>query len=224
MFKRTEILLREDFEKVKNANVIVFGCGGVGGYVVEMLARMGISKLTLVDFDTISTSNLNRQIIAMQDNVGKFKVQEFKKRILKINSNAEVIAITDKLLPENLKYFNLESYDYIADCIDMVSSKVALMQYAYENNLPLISAMGTGNRTGIPNFVVTDIFDTEYDGLSKVLRRELRKRNVKKSKVVFCKEQAISTNSKEIGSVVYYPAMCGCVMSAFIIQELTNKK
>ena len=220
-FERTKALIGEQkLNQLFNKKVIIFGVGGVGGYVAEMLARTGVGELTLIDFDKVSESNINRQIIALTSTVGKSKVEVMKERILQINPNCKVDAIIEKLSADNICQFELEKFDYVADCIDMVASKVALIDYCYKSNIKLLSAMGAGNRCDIPNFVVKDIFNTKYDGLAKVLRKKLKEKDVIRHSVVVCEEQPLKC--VPVGSIVYYPAMCGCVMSAKIIKDLLN--
>lgn len=220
-FERTELLIgKENLNKLASKNVIVFGVGGVGGYVCEMLVRTGIEKITIVDFDTVAVSNINRQIIALNSTVGKSKVDVMKARLLDINPNCNVTVVKEKLLAENILDFKLENFDYVADCIDMKNSKVALIEYCYNNNINIISAMGAGNKFGIPNFVIKDIFKTSYDGLAKVLRRKLKQVGVKHHNVVVCEQQ--SKDLVPVGSIVFYPAMCGCLMASKIINDLVN--
>lgn len=222
MFSRTKLLIGSDFDKLSKSKIIIFGVGGVGGYVTEMLARSGVANLTIVDFDVVDITNKNRQIIALNSTIGKPKVEVMKARLKDINPEIQVVAINQKLSPDNLSEFNLGEYDYIIDAIDMVTSKLALIEFAYLNNLKIISAMGAGNRKCIPQFEVADIYSTYNDGLAKVMRKELRKRGVLKHNVVFTKN-IDEPNGDTIGSIAYYPAMCGCVLSAFVINELLTK-
>ena len=220
--ERTKILLGEDgLENLAKSKVIIFGVGGVGGYVTEMLARTGVGNLTLVDFDVVSESNLNRQIIALNSTIGVEKVVVMRNRIKDINPKCNVEIKIEKVLPENIESFNLSSYDYVIDCIDMVKSKIALIDYCAKHNIKIVSSMGAGNKCGIPHFKVCDLFETKYDGLARVLRRELKKLSVEKSTVVCTDEQSIPSTT--VGSVVYYPAMCGCVVASFVVNELSKK-
>lgn len=219
MFRRTEILLGDKINKLFDANIIVFGIGGVGGYSTEMLIRSGVGSITLVDYDKVDISNKNRQIIALDSTIGKYKVDVMKDRLLDINKDAKVTVIKEKLTPENIESFHLENYDYVIDAIDMVTSKIALIKYCFDKNIPVISAMGAGNRMDIPKFEVTDIYKTYNDGLAKVLRNNLKKLGVTSHKVVFTSNIA-TPNGDTIGSIAYYPAMCGCVLSAYVLGEL----
>lgn len=222
MFRRTKILLGNKLGKLQASNVIVFGVGGVGGYVCEMLVRAGVGSITIVDFDKVDISNKNRQIIALDSTIGKQKVDVLYDRLLDINPDCKITKFNEKLTPNNIEMFSLEKYDYVIDAIDMVTSKIALIVYAKEHNIPIVSAMGAGNRVGIPSFRVADIFETYNDGLAKVLRKKLREHNVSRHNVVFT-ENIATPNGDTIGSISYYPAMCGCVLSAYVIEELTGE-
>lgn len=219
MFRRLELLIGKDIEKLHKSRVILFGVGGVGGYIAEMLVRSGIGSITIVDYDIVDISNKNRQIIALDSTIGKNKVDVLKSRLVDINSDCDIVSINEKLTRENISKFNLNTYDFIIDAIDMVSSKIALIEYCYLNKLNIISAMGTGNRIGIPDVKIADIFETNNDGLAKVLRHELRKLGIDKHKVVYTTNKATPCGNT-IGSVAYFPAMVGCMTSAYVVQEL----
>lgn len=222
MNDRTKLLLKDEgLEKLKKAKVIVFGIGGVGGYVCEMLVRTGIENITIVDFDVVSESNLNRQIIALNSTLNISKVDAMQARLLDINPNLKLTKLNIKLTVENIEQFNLSNYDFVVDCIDMVKSKIALIYFCHKNNINIISSMGTGNKANIPNFKVCDLYQTKYDGLARVLRHELKKLGVTSHLVVCTDEQPVKADG--LGSVVYYPAMCACVLSAYVIKQLTNK-
>ena len=219
MFSRLEILIGDKVNLLHNKKVIVFGIGGVGGYAVEMLSRSGIGSLTLVDYDNVDITNKNRQIIALDSTIGKPKVDVMRDRINDFNKFCQVVAVNDKLTPENIESFNLKDYDYILDAIDMVTSKINLITYAHNNNIQIISSMGVGNRIGIPEFEICDIYKTQGDGLAKVLRKKLRDNNITSHNVVFCKNQA-EPKSETIGSIAYYPAIAGCMMASKVIDDL----
>lgn len=212
----------EKFDILQNKKIIVFGCGGVGGYVIEMLARSGIKNLTIVDFDVVSESNINRQIIATTNTIGLLKTECFKNRIQLINSDCNVTCINKKLLAENIGEFNLNSYDFVVDCIDMVTSKVALIKFCFENNIQIISSMGTGNKYDIPNFEICDIYQTKNDGLARVMRQLLKKAGVKNATVIYSSQD--SKKQDIIGSIAYFPAMCGIMISAYIINKFIKEK
>ena len=222
MFRRLELLIGDNIEKLKSKKVIIFGVGGVGGYVAEMCVRSGIVSITIVDFDVVDISNKNRQLIALDSTIGKNKVDVMKSRLLDINPECKVLAKNMKLLPDNIDEFNLGDYDYIVDAIDMVTSKIALIVYAHNHDIPIISAMGAGNRFGIPNVAVADIYSTQNDGLAKVLRHELRKKNITSHDVVYALNKS-TPNGKTIGSISYFPAMVGCMLSAFVIDKLVKE-
>lgn len=221
MFRRLELLVGNDIAKLHGSKIIIFGVGGVGGYAAEMLVRSGIMNLTIVDYDTVDISNKNRQIIALDSTIGKSKVDVLKDRIMDINKDCNVVAINSKLQKDNLEEFNLQDYDYIIDAIDMVTSKIKLIEFAHSNNIKIISAMGAGNRISVPDCVVGDIFETSNDGLAKVLRQNLRKLGIKKHKVVYFKNKSIVvSDTRTVGSVAYYPAISGAMICAQVINDL----
>ena len=231
-FNRTELLLgKENMEKLKKARVLIFGIGGVGGYVVEALARSGIYHFTLVDNDVISETNINRQIIATLDNVGEDKVEAMKKRILSINKEAEVEIRKCFYLPETANEFDFSKYDYVVDCVDTVSAKLSIIVEAKKNNVPVISAMGAGNKLNPAMLEVADISKTSVDPLAKVIRTELRKRGINHLKVVYSKEQPIKIDDPNVelkeksqrpvpGSNAFVPSAMGLIMASEIIKDL----
>lgn len=217
--ERTQSLIgQKNIEILSHKKVIVFGCGGVGGYVVEMLARTGIGELTIVDFDIVSESNINRQIIADYSTIGQRKVDCFAKRIGLINPNCKVNTFAKKVTPENVEEFALPQYDFVVDCIDDVNGKVALIKFCKSNNIQIVSSMGAGNRFDIPNFVISDISKTQNDRLARAVRQRLKKENILHTKVVYTK--SVPKIQKIIGSIAYYPACCGIVMASYIINCL----
>ena len=223
---RSEMLLgSESMEKLKNASVIVFGVGGVGGYVAEALARMGVGRIALVDNDKVSVSNINRQIIALHSTVGQYKTEVMKNRILDINPNAVVETYNMFYLPENADSIELKNYDYIADAIDTVSAKIELAVRANSLGLPIISAMGTGNKLDPTKLEVTDIHKTSGCPLARVMRKEMRDRGVKKLKVVYSKEEPVkpkfmAEEPSTPGSVAYVPSVAGLMMAGEIVRGL----
>lgn len=226
-FSRTELLIGSNgMEKLKNSHVAVFGVGGVGSYIAEALARSGVGTLTLIDNDVVSVTNINRQLIALHSTVGMKKTDVAKQRILDINPNAVVNAI-DCFYTGN--EIDLQNFDYIADAIDSVASKLALIENAYRLNIPLISSMGTGNKLDPMKLTVTDIYKTEMCPLAKVMRHELKKRDVKRLKVVYstekpCEHKAeseeITPKRKTIGSVSFVPSVAGLIIAGEIVKEL----
>ena len=235
-FTRTALLLGDKaMEKIANATIAVFGVGGVGGYVVEALARSGVSHFVLVDNDTVSITNINRQIIATLDTVGKLKVDVMKDRILSINKDAIVETYPCFFLPSNQDEFNFKSYTYIVDAIDTVTAKIALIQKANEDNVPIISSMGAGNKLNPQGFKVTDISKTKVDPLAKVMRRELKKRGINKLKVVYSEEEPIKIDvvPEEIrlemeksgkrqvpGSNAFVPSSAGLLIASEVVKDL----
>ena len=188
-FSRTQLLLgKEAMDKLQNSRVAVFGIGGVGGYVCEALVRSGVGEFDLVDDDKVCLTNLNRQIIATRKTVGKYKTEVMKERILEINPDAKVNIHNCFFLPENADDFPFEEYDYVVDAVDTVTAKIALVMKAKEKNVPIISSMGAGNKLDGSQFKVADIYKTKVCPLAKVMRRELKKRGVRKLKVVYSEE------------------------------------
>ena len=234
MFQREKILIgEENFNKLKNSHIIVFGLGGVGGYVVESLVRAGIGKLTVVDYDRIDITNINRQIIATQETIGKNKVDEIIKRARSINPDIDIIGVNEKYTEENRDFFFQDkSYDYIVDAIDMVKSKLDLIVTAKEKNIPIISSMGTGNKINPTMLEVSDIYKTSVCPLAKVMRKELKERRIKKLKVVYSKELPMKPKnlensrekSKNIGSISFVPSVAGLIIGGEIIKDICELK
>ena len=220
---RTEILIGKDgIKTLENASVAVIGIGGVGGYVCHMLVRAGVGHLTIVDFDKVDETNINRQVVAFQDSVGQAKTEVMKKQLLDINPKCDITAYNVRFCKEFADKLFEKHYDYVVDAIDSVQDKIELICYCKEHNINIVSAMGAGNRMGLPNFKVTDIYKTANDGLAKALRKKLRERNVKKLSVVIDEQTSIKTDKKSsaVGSISYYPAACGCTISAYVINEI----
>lgn len=233
IFSRTAMLLGEDaLKKLENSRVAVFGVGGVGGYCVEALARSGVGSIDIIDNDEVSLSNINRQIIATVDTVGRKKVEVAKERILSINPKARVTAFDLFFLPENADEFNFENYDYIVDAIDTVSGKIALVEQAKKFNIPIISSMGAGNKLNPEMFEVADIFETSVCPLARVMRGELKKRGISELKVVYSKEKALKpvirsetiTKRQIPGSVAFVPSVAGLIIAGEVIKDITEVK
>lgn len=224
-FSRTEMLLgSEAMDKLKKARVAVFGVGGVGGYVVEALARSGVGAFVLIDKDRVSRSNLNRQIIATEDTIGRLKVDVMRERIRSINPDAEVEVHPCFYLPEKAEDFDFASYSYVVDAIDTVTAKIDIAVQARKAGVPVISCMGAGNKLDPTRFEVADIYKTSVCPLARVMRRELKKRNVKKLKVVYSREEAIKTGSRMPGSVAFVPSAAGLVAAGEVIRDLIDGK
>lgn len=222
-FSRTEALIgKENLEKLQNSKVAIFGLGGVGSYVLEGLARAGVGNLILVDNDTISESNLNRQIIALKSTIGKYKAEVAKDRVLQINPNAN-IKIYQEFFTKESKDILDESLTYIVDAIDTVSSKIDLIVKAKELNIPIISCMGTGNKLDPTKFEVDDIYKTSVCPLAKVMRRELKQKDIKNLKVVYSKEEPIKTNiGRTPASISFVPSVAGLIIAGEVVKDIIN--
>ena len=246
-FSRTELLLgKEAMEKLQNSRVAVFGIGGVGGYVCEALARSGVGAFDLIDDDKVCLTNLNRQIIATYKTIGKYKTDVMKERILDINPKADVRVHKCFFLPENADEFPYEDYDYMVDAVDTVTAKISLVMKAQEKHIPIISSMGAGNKFDPTAFQVADIYKTSVCPLAKVMRRELKKRGIKKLKVVYSQEKptrpiedmSISCRSHCIcppgaahkcterrdipGSTAFVPSVVGLIIAGEVIKDLAR--
>lgn len=236
-FSRTELVLgREALERLSSCRVAVFGVGGVGGYAVEALARAGVGKLDLVDSDTVSVSNINRQILALESTVGQSKVEVAGRRCLDINPSCIVTVHEMFYLPETAALFDFSLYDYVVDAVDTVTAKLDLALRAQEAGVPIISAMGAGNKLDPTKFRVSDIYQTTVDPLARVMRRECRKRGIRKLKVVWSEEEPvrlepeagssdaasaeISAKKRIPGSVPFVPPVAGLVMASEVIKDL----
>ena len=218
---RTEILVgKQGVEKLKNAHIAVIGLGGVGGYVAYLLARSGVGQMTIVDFDKVDETNINRQIVADISTIGQNKTEVMKELILKINPEIKVNVFNQKVNSQNLAMLNLESCNFVVDAIDSVQDKLDLICFCKNHDLNIVSAMGAGNRVCIPKFEVTDIYKTSNDGLAKIMRKKLREKKIESLDVVTSLDKPLETESRIIGSISYYPAMCGCVLVAYVIEKL----
>ena len=220
-------------ERLKNSRVAVFGVGGVGGYVAEALARTGVGTFDLIDKDTVSVSNINRQIIATHSTVGRVKVEAMKERILEINPEAEVHIHKCFFLPENASEFDFSKYSYVVDAVDTVTAKIELVMQAQKAGVPIISSMGAGNKLDPSKFEVTDIYKTSVCPLARVMRRELKKRDVKHLKVVYSTEKALEPkfdlSEKEgrravPGSVAFVPSAAGLIAAGEVINDLIRNR
>ena len=231
IFSRTELVFgKEALERLRCARVAVFGAGGVGGYIIEALARSGIGAIDIIDNDTIAESNLNRQIIALHSTLGRYKADVAAERVKDINPECTVTAHKLFYLPENADGFDISGYSYIADAIDTVSAKLALIERANAAGVPIISSMGTGNKTDPTRLEVADIYETSVCPLARVMRTECRKRGIKSLKVVYSKEEpskssAVNeTTGKPIpGSTAFVPSAAGLIIASVIINDLVNK-
>ncbi len=244
-FSRTQLLLGPDaMEQLKNSRVAVFGIGGVGGYVCEGLVRSGVGHLDLIDDDKVCLTNLNRQIIATRKTVGRYKTEVMKERMTDINPDVEVTVHNCFFLPETADSFRFEDYDYVVDAVDTVTAKLELVMKCKEKGVPIISSMGAGNKLDASAFKVADIYKTTMCPLAKVMRRELKKRGVKKLKVVYSEEKPIRpledmsiscrsncicppgaqhkcTERRDIpGSVAFVPSVAGLIIAGEVVKDL----
>ena len=234
-FSRTQLLLGKDaLEKLNKATVAVFGLGGVGGYTVEALARSGVGNLELIDHDTISLTNINRQILATHSTVGMDKAEAARLRVLDINPNIRVTARKEFFSPDTAKNFDFTKYDYVVDAIDTVTGKLALVQAAQAANTPILCCLGTGNKLDPTKFQITDITKTSVCPLARIMRKECAKRGIKHLKVLFSTEDPIPTDPASIdeelpegrralpGSVAFVPSVAGLMIAGEVIKDLTK--
>lgn len=220
-FSRTATLLGEEsVNLLKNSRVAVFGVGGVGGFVVEALARCGVGKLTLFDSDDVAESNINRQIIALHSTVGKKKTEVMRDRIADINPAAEVVCNNVFYLPENADDYDFSEYDYIVDAVDTVSAKLEIIERAYKMGIPVISSMGTGNKLDPTRLEIADIYETSVCPLARVMRRELKARGVKKLKVVYSKEEPKKSSGRVPASCSFVPSVAGLIIASAVVRDI----
>lgn len=247
-FSRTQLLLgQKAMDRLAASRVAVFGIGGVGGYVCEALVRSGIGAFDLIDDDKVCLTNINRQIIATRTTIGKYKVDVMKERMLDINPKADINVHKCFFLPENSDDFDFEKYDYVVDAVDTVTAKLEIIMKAKKHNVPVISAMGAGNKLDPSAFMVADIYDTKICPLARVMRRELKKRNVDSLKVVYSQEKptrpiedmSVSCRSNCVcppgaahkcterrdipGSTAFVPSVAGLIIAGEIVKDLCNK-
>ena len=226
--KRTSLVVGDEgIEKLNNASVIIFGVGGVGGFAAEAIARAGVGNITIIDFDDVDITNINRQIIALHSTVGKMKVDVFKERIKDINPNVNITAIAEKYTPEDGEELLSDDYDY---AIDMITSKIHLIETCTKKGIKIISSMGMGNKLDPTKIELTDIYKTSMCPLARVMRRELKNRGIKKLKVVYSTEKAIEPKEKIMngnkmtaGSVSFVPSVAGLIMASAVINDLLGE-
>lgn len=227
IFKRTEILIGSaKLQRLHQKTVAVFGLGGVGSYVVEGLVRAGVENFILIDFDKIDITNINRQILATTKTINQYKVDLEEKRIKEINPNAKVKKYKEFIgkEKENLNLFEeIKGVDYIVDAIDTVSAKIRIIEFASKNNINIISALGTGNKIDPTKLKLDDIYSTSICPLAKVIRKELRKREIEGLEVVYSKEEPIKVNSKNIGSISYVPSVAGLLICSRVVNKLIKE-
>ncbi len=243
-FSRTQLLIGEEgIKRLQNATVAVFGIGGVGGYTVEALARCGVGCFHLIDNDKVAMSNLNRQIIATMDTIGRYKTDVMRERIFSVNPQAEVISHTCFYLPETAEQFDFSQYSYVVDAVDTVTAKIDIILRAKEAGVPVISCMGAGNKMDPARFQVADIYQTSVCPLARVMRRELKKRGVKDLKVVYSTEEAVTLPEEKEGpekersekeeagqesfrrravpgSISFVPSVAGLILAGEVVKDL----
>lgn len=226
-FHRTEILIgTENLEKIKNQKIAIFGIGGVGSYVAEALARVGIQKFILIDNDKIDITNINRQIHATHETIGNLKVEEMKKRIKQINPQAQIETISEFVTEENIPNIIDQSIDYIVDAIDTVKSKIEIIKIAKSQNIPIISSMGTANKLEPTKLEVTDIYKTKTCPLAKIIRKELRKLEIPDLKIVYSTEEPKTTKqegSKTLGSISFVPSTAGLIIASEVVKDIIKQ-
>lgn len=221
MFSRTRQLIGDEaIEKLNKAHVAVFGVGGVGGYVVEALVRSGVGALDLIDNDVVSESNINRQIIALHSTIGQYKTKVAQARAKDINPDVKICTHEKFFLPETADEFDFSRYDYVVDAIDTVSGKLALIEQAKAYNVPIISAMGAGNKLDNTAFEVADISKTSVCPLARVMRRELKKRGIEHVKVVYSKEEPKPNSGDAPASIAFVPSVAGLILAGEVIKDL----
>lgn len=237
-FSRTELLIGQAaLEKLQNSRVAIFGVGGVGGYVCEALVRSGVGHFDLIDNDTVSLTNINRQIIALHSTIGKLKVDVMKERMLDINPDVDVSVHPCFYLPETADQFDFSNYDYVVDAIDTVTGKIEIIVQADAHQVPVISSMGAGNKLNPAMMEVSDIYKTSVCPLARVMRRELKKRHIKHCKVIYSKEKAIQPSQASLekyvadseenftkksipGSTAFVPSVAGLILASEVIKDL----
>lgn len=219
--KRTRTLIGENsLSKLSKSKILVFGIGGVGGYVVEALVRSGIGEIDIVDNDKVSISNLNRQIVALNSTIGEYKVDVMKKRALDINPDLKINTYKLFFDDDTKDEFDFSKYDYIVDAIDSVKSKLLLVELAKNNNTPIISSMGTGNKLNPLKFEIADIFKTSVCPLARVVRIELKKRGIKELKVLYSKEMPYKDGSRVPSSISFVPSTAGLIIASEVIKDI----
>lgn len=224
-FSRTSLLIgEENLKKLNSAKIIVFGVGGVGSFVVESLVRSGIGNISIVDFDVVDVTNINRQILALHSTIGKKKVDVMKERIQDINPNAIINTYDTFISNETIDMFDLSDYDYAIDCIDNVTGKLLIIEKCINSNTKIISSLGTANKLDPSKLTITDISKTNTCPLAKVVRLELRKRGINHLNVLFSSELPIKNDTNVLGSISFVPSTGGLLISSKVISDLINEK
>lgn len=224
IFKRTELLIgKEKMNVLQKTHILLFGLGGVGGQAFEALVRTGVGEISIVDFDTIDMTNCNRQILATQNTVGKYKTEVALERAKSINPNITIHHYTERVTKDNLLFFfEGKNYQYVIDAIDTVTAKLDIIQYAWEHQIPIISSMGTARKWNPELLEVSDITKTSVCPLARVIRKELKKRGVKHCKVVYSKEEAKCLQEDTLGSIAFVPSTAGLLLVGEVIKDICN--
>ena len=224
IYSRTKIVIgEENLKKLKVSKVCICGIGGVGSFTLEALARIGVGTIHIIDKDVVDITNINRQIIADVESVGKDKVECAKNRVKKTNPDIDVIAIKETITVDNMENLIPKDSDYVIDAIDMVESKIAIIQYCKEKNIEIISSMGMANKMNPCDIKVSDISKTSVCPLAKIIRKKLREKNIGKLKVVYTEEQPIGNKQGLLGSVSFVPGVAGLVIASEVVKDIINK-
>ena len=223
-FNRLELIIgKENIKKINDISVLVIGLGGVGSYALESIVRSGIEKITIVDNDKIDITNLNRQLMTLHSNIGKYKVDIWEERIKDINPNVEITKINNFITPSNIEILFKEKIDYIIDACDTVETKKELIRQSIKRNIKIISSMGTGNKLNPSKLEIIDIRKTSYDPIAKIIRKMIKDEKIKEKIPVVCStEKIVKTNSKTIGSTAFVPATAGLLCASYIINDIVG--
>lgn len=224
MFDRIETLIGDKFNLIKDKTVLIIGLGGVGGYTLESLVRSGITKVIIVDNDKVDITNLNRQIISLNSNIGEYKVDVCEKRIKDINPNVEVIKINEYIVEENIDLLFKYKIDYLIDACDTINTKKELIRKCIEKNIKFISCMGTGKKLDPTKLKIVDVRKTSYDPIAKIIRNMVKKERIKAKVMVVCSdEEVINKESNIIGSMVFVPATAGILCANYVIKDIIGE-
>lgn len=225
MLDRLELLIGKDnIDKIKNTKVLIIGIGGVGGYTLESLVRSGIENITIVDYDKIDVTNLNRQIISLNSNIGNYKVEEAKKRIEDINKKCNVKIIKEKISLDNFDILNIENYDYVIDACDTIEVKKEIIRRCLKNNIKFISSMGTGFKLDPSKLKIMDVRKTSYDPIAKIIRHMVKEEKLKGKIMVVSSTEEKKSNSKVIASNAFVPAIAGLMCTSYVINDIVGDK
>lgn len=222
MLERLELLIGDKVDKIKNKNILLIGLGGVGGYTLESLIRSGIKHITIVDYDTIDITNLNRQLIALNTNIGKYKTDEYEIRIKNINPDVEVKTIKEKITLDNFNILNIETYDYVIDACDDINIKFQIIKECLLNKIKFISCMGTGYKLDPTKLQIMDIKKTSYDKIAKKLRKMIKDEKLSGKVMTVCSTEEVKRTSKVIASNSFVPATAGLLLTSYVINDIVG--